>query len=310
MLFCWLSWSVYRQVAHQPNLEQHLTKISQSIRGPEAWKLLVVILLMFVNWGLESRKWQLLLFHLHRISFWGAFKAILSGLAFALNTPNRMGEYGGRVLFLPDGKRIRAVSLTLAGSFSQLLVTFSLGAIGLFFLSGRITASAEFSSLRIWITVLQVLVFFISFIGFIIYFRLSWIVRLIEKIPASQKFIRHIAVLEELNVRILLRILLLSLLRFFVFIIQYNLMLQMMQVEIDWWSGFWTVCVLFLLLASLPTIALLELGLRWEYSIMLFGLFSNNVLGIYAAATGIWLINLVFPAMAGSLLILGIRIFR
>jgi hypothetical protein len=43
---------------------------------------------------------------------------------------------------------------------------------------------------------------------------------------------------------------------------------------------------------------------------MLFGLFSGNILGIYAAATGIWLINLVLPAMAGSLFILGIRIIK
>ncbi len=265
---------------------------------------------MFVNWGLETRKWQVLLRHLHKISFWQAFKAILSGLAFALNTPNRIGEYGGRVLFIPEGKRVRAVSLTLAGSFSQLLVTLLLGSFGLFVLSGRIIASAEFSSLQIWITVLQVLVIFITLIGFIIYFKLSWLVRVIEKIPGIQSYTRHIAVLEDMNVRLLLHVLLLSLLRFFVFIIQYNLMLQMMQVEMGWWYGFWTVSVLFLLLATLPTIALLELGLRWEYSIMLFGLFSANILGIYAAATGIWLINLVLPAMAGSLFILGIRIFK
>jgi hypothetical protein len=242
--------------------------------------------------------------------FGEAFKAILSGLAFALNTPNRIGEYGGRVLFIPDGKRVKAVSLTLAGSFSQLLVTLILGGIGLFFLSEKIIASAEFSSLQVWITALQVLVFFISLVGCIIYFRLGWLVKVIEKIPGAQTYIRHITVLKELNVTILLNVILLSLLRFLVFIIQYNLMLQLMQVEMGWWSGFWTVSVLFLLLATLPTIALLELGLRWEYSIMLFGLFSGNILGIYAAATGIWLINLVLPAMAGSLFILGIRIIK
>ena len=265
---------------------------------------------MFVNWSLETRKWQVLLRHLYKISFWQAFKAILSGLAFALNTPNRIGEYGGRVLFIPEGKRVRAVSLTLAGSFSQLLVTLLLGSFGLLVLSGRIIASAEFSSLQIWITALQVLVIFITLIGFIIYFKLSWLVRVIEKIPGIQSYTRHIAVLEDMHVRLLLHVLLLSLLRFFVFIIQYNLMLQMMQVEMGWWNGFWTVSVLFLLLATLPTIALLELGLRWEYSIMLFGLFSANILGIYAAATGIWLINLVLPALAGSLFILGVRIFK
>ncbi len=265
---------------------------------------------MFVNWGLETRKWQLLLRHLHKISFGEAFKAILSGLAFALNTPNRIGEYGGRVLFIPDGKRVKAVSLTLAGSFSQLLVTFILGGIGLFFLSDKITASSAFSSLQVWITALQVLVFFIVMVGCIIYFRLGWLVKVIEKIPGAQTYIRHVSVLKELNVTILLNVMLLSLLRFLVFIIQYNLMLQLMQVEMGWWSGFWTVSVLFLLLATLPTIALLELGLRWEYSIMLFGLFSVNILGIYAAATGIWLINLVLPAMAGSLFILGIRVIK
>jgi hypothetical protein len=55
---------------------------------------------------------------------------------------------------------------------------------------------------------------------------------------------------------------------------------------------------------------MLELGLRWEYSIVLFGLYSTNTLGIYASATGIWLVNLVLPALAGSLFILGVRIFR
>jgi hypothetical protein len=310
VLFCWLSWSVYRQITRQPNLEAHLLEIRQAITGPEAWKLFVIIILMFVNWGLETRKWQLLLRHLYKISFGEAFKAILSGLAFALNTPNRIGEYGGRVLFIPDGKRVRAVSLTLAGSFSQLLVTLILGGTGLFFLSEKVTASTAFSSLQVWITVLQVLVFFIALVGCIIYFRMGWLVKVIEKIPGAQTYMRHITVIKEMNVTILLNVMLLSLLRFLVFIIQYNLMLQLMQVEMGWWSGFWTVSVLFLLLATLPTIALLELGLRWEYSIMLFGLFSGNILGIYAAATGIWLINLVLPAMAGSLFILGIRIIK
>ncbi len=285
-------------------------EIRQALTGTEAWKLIATILLMFVNWGLETLKWQLLLRHLHKISFGEAFKAILSGLAFALNTPNRIGEYGGRVLFIPDGKRVRAVSLTLAGSFSQLLVTLILGGVGLFFLSDKITASVEFSSLHVWITVLEVLVFFIAIAGCIIYFKLGLLVKLFEKLPGVQIYSRHIDVLSEMNVTILLNVMILSFLRFLVFIIQYNLMLQMMQVEMGWWSGFWTVSVLFLLLATLPTIALLELGLRWEYSIMLFGLFSGNILGIYAAATGIWLINLVLPALAGSLFILGIRIFK
>jgi hypothetical protein len=68
--------------------------------------------------------------------------------------------------------------------------------------------------------------------------------------------------------------------------------------------------VMFLALAIVPTIALAELGLRGQLSIHLFGLFSNNTLGIVLTATGIWLINLIVPALAGSLFILGIKLFR
>jgi hypothetical protein len=310
VLFVWVCYSVWKQISNQPDLEKHLQNIYSASTGSEAWKLLTVILLMFVNWGIEARKWQVLLSGLHSISFLQSFKAILSGVAFSLNTPNRIGEYGGRVLFIPAENRIRAISLTIAGSFSQLLVTLSLGAAGLFFLSDEFARTEIFNALRIWMTVLKTLVIFAVVIGFVIYFRLSWLIRGVEKLPGLERVVKHIAVLEGMNVTILLRVLSLSLTRFMVFIIQYVLMLQLMQVEISWWQGFWSVSVLFLLLATIPTIALLELGLRWEYSIVLFSLFSTNVVGMYAAATGIWLINLVLPAMAGSLFLLGIRIYK
>ena len=310
VLFVWVCYSVWKQISNQPDLEKHLQRIYNAATGREAWKLIAVLLLMLVNWGIEARKWQVLLSGLQKISFLQAFKAILSGVAFSLNTPNRIGEYGGRVLFISPGNRLRAISLTIAGSFSQLLITLTLGAAGLFFLSDELAKTEMFSALRIWITVLKTLVIFAVAVGFIIYFKLSWLIRGVEKLPGMEKFVKHIAVLEDMNVSILLRVLSLSLTRFMVFIIQYVLMLQLMQVEITWWQGFWSVCVLFLLLATIPTIALLELGLRWEYSIVLFSLFSANVVGMYAAATGIWLINLVLPAMAGSLFLLGIRIYK
>jgi hypothetical protein len=272
--------------------------------------LLTVLALMPLNWGLEARKWQVLLAKLHRMDYNQAFRAILGGVAFSLNTPNRIGEYGGRVLFIPEGKRGQAVSLTIAGSFSQLLVTLFMGAAGLFVMTDRLLSATDAENLRIWITVFRTVVLVVACVGMLVYFRMSWLVRGIELVPGVRRFVRYIAVLEDMDVTILLRVLLLSTLRFLVFVIQYNLMLWIMQVGIGWWEGFWAVCVLFLLLATLPTVALLELGLRWEYSIMLFGLYSSNTVGIYAAATGIWLVNLVLPAMAGSLFILGVRIFR
>jgi hypothetical protein len=275
-----------------------------------AWKFWAVFVLMIINWGIEARKWQVLLLPLEKLSLGRAFKAILSGVAFAMNTPNRIGEYGGRVLYISEGKRIRAVSLTIAGSFSQLIITLFFGVIGIWMLRDLFLSNEYISSFSIWLKFLEVILIFITIICLMIYFRISWIIKGVERLPGAGIFVQHISVLEDLSVTILLRVLSLSVVRFVVFIVQYNLLLEVMHVEAGWWQGFWLVSVLFLWLAIWPTIALLELGLRWEYSILLFSMVSKNTVGIYAVATGIWFINLVLPALAGSLFMLGIRIFK
>jgi hypothetical protein len=60
----------------------------------------------------------------------------------------------------------------------------------------------------------------------------------------------------------------------------------------------------------IPTIALVELGLRGEVSLKILMIYSTNVLGIGLTSATIWFINLVIPAIAGSLLILSVRIFK
>ena len=83
-----------------------------------------------------------------------------------------------------------------------------------------------------------------------------------------------------------------------------------MHVNIGVMDAFWLISILYLILALAPTIALLELGLRGQVAILLFGLYSENVLGIYAASTGVWLVNLILPALAGCLLITSLKIFN
>jgi hypothetical protein len=299
-----------KQIRQQPDLDTHLGYIREAAYGDHAWKFWLVFVLMLINWGIEARKWQVLLLPIQNMPFLRAFKATLTGVSFAMNTPNRIGEYGGRMLFVDEGNRLKSVSLTIAGSFSQLIITLILGVAGLYVLSDELMQKEQLSGLAIWFKSIRWMLVIITLICLLIYFRISWIIKGIERLPGLTTFIQHIAVMEELSVTLLLRVLSLSLLRFIVFTIQYNLLLQVLHVGVDVWVGFWLVSVLFLCLAIWPTIAILELGLRWEYSLFLFSLYSSNTVGIYAAATAIWLINLVVPAMAGSLFLLGLRIFK
>ncbi len=124
-----------------PHLHESLSLIKEAPFGEMAWRFWLVILLAFVNWGIEARKWQVLIKTFAKNSFSESIRSVLSGLALSLNTPNRMGEYGGRILYVKDGSRLKAISLSIAGSISQLIITLIIGMrwINLSFIFSKIT---------------------------------------------------------------------------------------------------------------------------------------------------------------------------
>lgn len=230
-------------------------------------------------------------------------------MAFSIVMPNRIGEYGGRLLFLEEGNRIRSVSLTLIGSLAQLIITLLLGMGGLIYVQHYMTGLLQQQLSQALISAILYFVSFISILSLLFYFKVSLIIKWLEKIPALSRIKVYIEVLDAFSLQELFNILWLSFLRYLVFTLQYVWLLQVMQVEIGAVEGFVLISVLFLLLALSPTFALLELVVRQELSILIIGMVSANTIGIITASFGIWLINLVLPAMAGSLLLIGVKVF-
>ena len=308
VLFIVLSWSLYKQIINQPDLPQRWEQIKQSWRSGWFW---LVFGLMFVNWGLESWKWKLLMAPLEKFSFARAFKAILAGCSITMLTPNRIGEYGGRIMYVAEENRIRAISLTILGSISQLAITLWLGTAGIIYLKYFAAANAGDNSLP-WI--LNNVILFASFalavILLLIFFNVHAFITLASRFRILKNFVKHIAVTDVLTGKQLLRILFLSFLRYVVFILQYVLLLQVMQVNIDVFICFWLLTIFYLMMVLAPTVGFTELPVRATASVAILGLYSSNILGMQAATFGIWLINLVLPAIMGSLIILGIKIMK
>jgi hypothetical protein len=312
LLAAWLFYSLYQQIKLQPHLHESINLIKEAPFGKQAWKFWLVIFLALINWGIEARKWQVLVKPIQQMSFWRAYKSVLSGVALSLNTPNRMGEYGGRILYLKEGNRIKGISLSIAGSISQLIITLILGCCGLTYILFFQTAhTGPLMELPVfWIRVLLFISLMMTVLLLLFFFRLSWLIRLVEKIPATKKIIEYINVLEEFTAKLLLRLLSLSFFRYLVFVIQYILLLQVLDVQIFWVECFWIISILFLVLAIVPSFAIADLGIRGKFSTELLSVYSANTLGILGTTFGIWFINLFIPALAGSILILGIKFFK
>jgi hypothetical protein len=111
--------------------------------------------------------------------------------------------------------------------------------------------------------------------------------------------------LSVLSSSLLLHVLLWSFLRYSVFLLQYWLMFKAIGLEVDIYQTAIGVSTVLLLLSILPTISLVELGLRWQVSILVFAPFTANIFGLTMGVTLIWLLNMIVPAGIGAVLILG-----
>ncbi len=305
LLFVWLSWSIYRQVQKQPNLETAWQSIKESFTTPLVWNLVAVILLMIVNWSIEAVKWKISVKPIQQVSFLKALRAVLSGVSFSVSTPNRVGEYLGRVLYMDEGNRLKTISITIVGSISQLIITLLMGCISLIILRPGIEANQLLSP--IWMKVILYGTVAVLSGLTLFYFRLSWIIKWVDKLPGNNRFTYLIKALEDFDTSLLFKLLCLSALRFVVFIIQYYLLFHLFGVNVSWENIFWAVSVSFLVMAVIPTIAIVELVQRGKVMTTIMALFTTNDLGVGFTTAGIWLINLILPAIIGSLLFLGMK---
>jgi hypothetical protein len=265
----------------------------------------LVIILMFVNWSLESEKWRFLISKIEKISFQKSLKAIFTGVTVSIFTPNRVGEYAGRVFFLNKADRIKAVIITIISSAGQLLMTFIVGTVCLIPYVFRQYPEEIYIK---WICCVLVIVFNILYI--IIFININNFVSVVYKIRWLKKARQYLKVLSYYSPRELSVVLGFSVVRYFVFSIQFLILLRILHVHINLFLAMESIGLIFLSLAVIPTFALSELGVRGSVAIYFLSKFSSNELGIITASFTLWFINLVIPALIGSCFIFGARIIK
>jgi len=308
LLFAWLVFSIYQSIKNQPQMEVSWQQIKHSFQSVKIFYLLAALLLIFVNWGLEAQKWKLSVASIEKIGFTQAFKAVLSGVTFSVSMPNRVGEYLGRVLYLHEGSRLKTISVTLVGSFAQLLTTLFLGTIGLIVLKKQLLIT--YPGMIIWYQFILYGLIVLVIVLVLLYFNVAGTVSLFNKWIRNSKYLYLVESLSNFHGQLLAKILCLSFLRYCVFIVQYILIFYLFEVNVSVAIVVWVMSVIFLSMAVVPSIALVEIGIRGEISLKLMGIFSANSLGIGLTSVTVWFINLIVPAIIGSLLLVNIKIFK
>ena len=256
--------------------------------------LVFTTLLLFLNWGIESYKWQLITSGIQRISFKTACKSVLTGLCVGNLTPGRIGEFAGRILFfIPENRSKISVTHFVCG-LTQLFITVATGILALGFVLSRNNNNSQnlFLVLGLCSILLLALVLLVININRV-YARLS-----------AWKILKRFD-LGEVNYSrtLMLRLLFLSLLRYVVFSSQYFLLLKVFGISANSFDVSCAIAVSFMLMSSIPMISFIEVAVRAAIAVMLFGGFQQNSLQLVSASSFLWLINIVIPSVFGYIVI-------
>ena len=296
---------IYHQYLQKDSsLKQFKDLVKNLDRGYVITIMIIVIALMLVNWILESLKWQYLTRKLLPISLWKAIEGVFSGLTWAIFTPNRIGEYGGRVMFLPPRKRIHGVFAMAVGSFGQNVITNVLGAVSLmwFFFS--------FKQLDPWLLfALSILAAVFTILFLVLYFNIKWLVWLLNRISFLKKYHRFFNVMGRYTFAELLNIMGFCIARFFIFSFQYYLVIHLLIPDISLFVVTMMVFIVFFIQSALPSLDLLDVAVRSTAAATVFAYVTNQQIAVIAAFTFIWLINLIIPAILGSVFIFKLNFF-
>ncbi len=293
-LFIVLFWAIYAQIFANQNLEEIREEMQQSLRSTSLlWFLCAVIFVAF-NWSLEALKWQMLMRRIEQIGMFKSLQAILAGLTLAVFTPNRIGEYGGRILFVTEGNRMKSIAVCVVGSLSQTVVTLVSGLIALpFFLSDFDPVSYVPNGVYMVVCLLLVAV------ALFLFFNLKLLYNLLRSISILRRYLKYVAVLRDYKRSTLLKVLGFSTTRYVVFSLQYWFLMNVFGLDLSFSIACTIIPIIFLVQTIVPSIAVAELGIRGNVALYLLTPFAENAIGIIAATFSLWLINLIIPAVIG-----------
>ncbi len=311
---------IYKEVFHKKRLDYVVDSFNELISQPYVAILLTwTIGLMIVNWGIESLKWQFLMNKVERISFLKSYEAVLSGISVSIFTPNRVGEWFGRVFIMKKANPWKGVFVTMIGSFSQLLVTIIIGAISLVFYIPAYFSDANFySNYLLYGLILLVLVIIGSLL--LIFLNVNALPGFVSRI-ISKRFIHfneYLNVISHYSTFELITVMIFSFLRYCVFALQFYILLMMFSVRIPFLHGMMIISMIFFIMTAIPTVTLAELGIRGSVALQLVGLYFERMgaltdkieIGILSSTSTLWLVNLAVPALLGTLFVYRLTFFR
>lgn len=264
--------------------------------APDATILLVsFLLLMPLNWMSETWKLKVLT---NEIAFKSLLLAVIAGISTGLLTPSRLGNFIGRAAVSKQETQSKIVINTLLANLAQFQASLLVGLIGLswFWNEFEINNSVK------WLIVLSSVL--LSSLSLFIYFQPNRILFSFIRKRLSLQYLEAIERYNTIAIGKKVAVLLISLLRYAVFVLQFCLVLWALKVNYLDLNIIPAILLVYLITTLIPSLMLGKLFIREAAAISVFGMLGEPSAIVVLAVFIVWLINLAIPAIIGWLILL------
>jgi hypothetical protein len=248
--------------------------------------LFISCILIFANWGFEWKKWittlQLIETNTSRKT---NFKAFMAGIATGLVTPNMIGNFIGRMYYFKKEIRGSVVSLTLLSNFSQFFASILFGTLSILILKENpFELNLKFVQLSLIFFCVFMLIFYFFFE------KLKW------KFLFRKKHYSEVVRIIKKDKVFRWKIIIYSLLRHFIFTLQFWLMFNAFEDALNFDTFFW-IWQIFLWTTLVPSLWFGKLIIRESIALFILGSVGFGEVEILTASVLIWVINLALPSL-------------
>lgn len=288
--------ALYYQLVVKTDFSNTLQLFKDSLQGSHAYLFVFALLLMPFNLGAEALKWNELLAYTRNINFKQSYHSVLAGIALSIFTPKRLGEYGGRLIIVKENKREALLQLFVS-NLSQSIANLIIGLVSLCLFVLSFTKAVQYFWPIVGFSSALIIVLLL------VYFNLSSFVNYLMRFAFFRKHKEVLSSLGSHKKSTLVKLLGLSVVKYFIFILQFVLIIKAFGISVGILAGIVCASCVFFVKTMLPVPATIELAARGSIAIYFFSVFTQNNIGILVASILLWIINLGLPALIGSTVI-------
>ncbi len=276
-------------------------KIYKALINSQKGPLISAFLLAFLILGIRFLKWYLILKEaLGYDDRKGAVNSLLIGMSAGIFTPFQIGEIVGRSLAIKEKKMKSVTKAYLLERFFATVILLYWGAVSsVIFLKVYL----DITPLLLILMLIILLLLIIPGWKFIIdsSFRSRFIPGWFSKFPAIE---RRVEKLKNLSVgrALIKKLLIISALIFFLYNLQFALLVTAFNVNTELPLIFLVANVVFFTKGFIPPVSMGELGIRESAAVFFYSLVGVNEAAAFSAAIFLFIFNLVFPSVAGMFL--------